>query len=99
VKKPIIFPEIGYKSSTASADQPWVALPGKEVALDVQRDCYRAVLEIFWDKPWFYGLYWWFWGTHPNMGGEFNRGYTPQNKPAQELINEWYHKTTPRSIK
>lgn len=95
VKKPIIFPEIGYKSSTGTTDQPWVALPGKEVDLQLQRDCYQAVLEAFWDKPWFYGLYWWYWGTHPKMGGGTNRTYTPQNKPAEQLIKEWYHRPLP----
>jgi hypothetical protein len=97
VKKPIIFVEIGYKSSSATTDQPWVAQPGKQVELELQKDCYQVLLELFWNKPWFYGLYWWYWGTHANMGGEFNRGYTPQNKPAENVIKDWYHKPTPHS--
>lgn len=97
IKKPVIFPEVGYKSSTGTTDQPWLAMPGKEVDLELQRDCYLALLEIFWNKPWFYGIYWWYWGTHPKMGGKFDRGFTPKNKPAQDVIKDWYYKPAPRS--
>jgi len=73
-----------------------LSLPGKDVDLRLQQDCYRAVLEIFWNKPWFYGLYWWYWGTSPRMGGETNRGFIPQNKPAEKTIKEWYGKPSPQ---
>lgn len=90
--KPVIITEIGYKSSRDAADEPWQHSPIGELDLELQANLYKALLESFWDKPWFYGVYWWYWGANPRMGGESNRNFTPQNKPAQEVIKEWYNK-------
>jgi len=92
INKPVIFTEISYKSSRDAADEPWQHTPIGELDLGLQVNLYKALLESFWDKPWFYGVYWWYWGTNTRMGGESNRGFTPQNKPAQEVIKEWYSK-------
>ena len=90
INKPVIFTEIGYKSSRDAADEPWQHAAIGELDLELQVNLYKALLESFWDKPWFYGAYWWYWGVNPRMGGELNRGFTPQNKPAQEVLKEWY---------
>ena len=90
INKPVIFPEIGYKSSTAAAKEPWEHTPGENLDLELQVRCYRALVATFWEKPWFYGAYWWDWGTSTRMGGTANRGFTPQNKPAQDYIRELY---------
>ncbi len=92
INKPVLFTEIGYKSSKDAADEPWQHASIGELDLGLQSNLYRALLETFWDKPWFYGAYWWYWGTNPRMGGENNRGFTPQNKPAQDVVKEWYTK-------
>jgi len=92
IDKPVLFTEMGYKSSRDAADEPWQHIPVGELDLELQVNCYRALLETFWDRPWFYGAYWWYWGVHPKMGGPSNRSFTPQNKPAQETIKEWYNK-------
>lgn len=90
INKPVIFTEIGYKSSSDATDEPWQHVGVGKLDLELQVNCYQALLESFWDKPWFYGAYWWYWGVHPKMGGKLNKGFTPQNKPAQEVIKEWY---------
>ena len=90
INKPVIFTEIGYKSATGSVDEPWQYASFGELDLSLQANSYKALLESFWDKPWFYGVYWWYWGVNPKMGGPSNRGFTPQNKPAQDVIKEWY---------
>ena len=95
VNKPIIFPEVGYCSAGWTAKTPWEEIVGGEVDLRLQADCYRAILEAFWDKPWFFGLYWWRWGTDARFGGPGNRGFTPQNKPARGVVAEWYAKPAP----
>ncbi len=94
--KPVIFPEAGCSSADGAAIRPWEHAPRKEVNLKLQENFYKAILDVFWEKEWFYGLYWWFWGTNVRMGGTFNRGFTPQNKPAEEVIKEWYAKPDPR---
>ncbi len=96
IDKPVIFTEIGYKSSAEANDEPWKHLPAGRVDLQLQADCYEALLETFYDEPWFYGIYWWYWGVNPNMGGKFHRGFTPQNKLAQEVIRQWYRKAVPQ---
>ncbi len=92
INKPVIFPEIGYHSSGYAAKEPWIHLGEGGLDLELQKDCYRAVLDTFWDKEWFFGAYWWDWGTSVKMGGPENRGFTPQNKPTEELLKEWYSK-------
>ncbi len=96
INKPVIFTEIGYKSARDAADEPWQHTAIGELDLELQVNLYKGLLESFWDKPWFYGVYWWYWGANPKMGGELNRGFTPQNKPAQEVIKEWYNKAAPQ---
>jgi hypothetical protein len=92
INKPVIFPEAGANSADGAAIRPWEHAPSTKVNLRLQEDCYRAVLNTFWDKEWFYGLYWWFWRTNVRVGGKFNRGFTPQNKPAEKVIEKWFAK-------
>jgi len=91
IKKPVLFTEVGYKSVTGAARAPWEDGTGP-VDLELQRDCYQALLETFWPQPWFAGIYWWYWGTHEKMGGSSHRGFTPQSKPAQAVVSDWYRK-------
>ena len=95
VNMPIIFPEVGYCSAQGTAKAPWQEIVNTPLDLEQQADCYQALLETFWDKDWFYGVYWWKWGTDVRFGGPNNRGYNPQNKPAQRIVTEWYAKPTP----
>jgi len=92
INKPVIFAEMGYKSAQDATDEPWQHAAMGDLNLEIQSNCYQAMLESFWDKPWFYGIYWWYWGVHPTMGGPTNRGFTPQNKPSQEVVRQWYAK-------
>lgn len=96
VNKPVIFPEAGCNSADGAAIRPWEHAPKREVNLELQEDYYKALFETFWDKEWFYGVYWWYWGTSPTMGGKYNRGFTPQNKPAERIVKEWYAKPVRR---
>ena len=97
--KPVIFPEIGYRSAAGSAKVPWAHRSIGEVDLRQQYNCYKAAFETFWGKDWFYGFYWWTWRTSPRMGGKYNRGFTPHKKPAGELIKRWYEKPDPHKYK
>ena len=96
VNKPIIFPEAGCNSADGAAIRPWEHAPRKEINLDLQKRYYELFFETFWAKGWFYGFYWWYWGTNVNMGGQYNRSFTPQNKPAQDVLRQWYSKRSPR---
>jgi len=97
--RPVIFPEIGYRSIEGCAKEPWNYMATGAVDLQQQLDCYRAAFETFWGKEWFYGMYWWVWRTKAYILGEGNRDYTPNDKPAGELVNEWYSKPDPHTYK
>lgn len=96
IGKPVIFPEAGCNSANGAAIRPWEHIARSEVNIKLQEDYYRAVLKTFWEKEWFYGLYWWYWGTNPHMGGKYNRGFTPQRKPAEDVIKKWYARPVSR---
>jgi len=89
VNKPVIFTEIGYRSQEGNNEVPW-GYTSMPVDLQEQVNCYEATFQTFWNRSWFYGFYWWYWETDPNAGGENDTGYTPQNKPVQSLITNWY---------
>jgi len=93
--KKIIFTEIGYTSQNGTNTQPWTYVPPPTgIDLQEQADCYQACLEVFKDKTWFMGWFWWEWRTDPNAGGPNDTDYTPQNKPAQNILNQYYSSTT-----
>jgi len=106
--KPVIFTEIGYRSTPKAAREPWTwPARGKkdEVDLQLQKRCYQAFFETPWQKQWMQGVYFWKWfPNHPRAGGESNDGFTPQNKPAEAVMRKWFDvsahgvKSPPRSL-
>ncbi len=92
IDKPVIFTEVGYISSTGAAKEPWKHMPGKDIDIQQQVDCYKALFQTFYNKSWFAGVYWWMWGGSVRIGGPEHRGFSPQNKPAQDIIAKWYKK-------
>ncbi len=95
-QKPIVFTEVGYKSLKGSLLEPW--LWGTEGDRDdrLQRDAYAAMFASVWDKPWFGGVFVWKW--HPALGApdaapeRHARDFTPQGKPALDVIRAYYHR-------
>ena len=75
--KKIIFTEIGYKNTSDSAEEPWVwprSIDDSVIRSDeLQRLCYEALFETFWDKPWFDGLYIWKWFHSTHRFADFDK--------------------------
>ncbi|UCE15265.1 MAG: hypothetical protein JSV12_05090 [Candidatus Bathyarchaeota archaeon] len=90
VDKPIIFTEIGYRSGDGTNMTPGNYWTDFSVDLQEQVDCYEAAFQTLWNESWFYGFYWWNWDTNPNAGGSDDTDYTPQNKPVQDVVTQWY---------
>jgi hypothetical protein len=90
VNKPVIFTEIGYRSGDGTNMAPSNYWSDMDVDLQEQRDCYEAALQTLWNRSWFHGFYWWTWTYNPEEGGPNDSSHTPQNKPAQEVITQWY---------
>lgn len=90
--KPIIFTEFGYQSVDYTADGHWKYGRGERpINMQAQATAYRALFETFWDEPWFAGGFLWKWfDQHERRGGANDSRFTPQNKPAEQTIREWY---------
>jgi len=99
VRKPIIFTEIGCRSMTGASARPWDWTTSGPVNFGEQTRYYEAVFRLFWDRPWFYGLYWWAWKPFPSEPSAADTGYSPQGKPAEGVLAEWYAKSVDRRTK
>ena len=60
-----------------------------QISLDEQKRCYEAVLQAFYKKPWFQGIYWWKIGSN-GFGGPADGSHTPWRKPAMDVVKRWY---------
>lgn len=92
--KKILFTEIGYRSILGTAARPgdyWVNAP---VDLSQQEAAYRAAFENVYHQPWFAGMFWWAWGANTREGGFRDAGYTPRDKPAENILRSWFTGTT-----
>ncbi len=88
--KPVIFTEIGYRSVDFAAARPWDYANTGTVDLDLQKNLYQAMFEYWKDKEYFNGIHLWDWKVEPNAGGATNSDYTPQNKPAEEVLKSYF---------
>lgn len=91
--KPVIFGEFGYCSKQGALSQPWEG--GRQdpapVNMEVQQKGYRVLFQEVWPQPWFQGGFLWKWhADHQHAGGSQNNRYTPQNKPVEKLIQNFY---------
>ena len=91
-RRPILFTEIGYRSVTGSAIEPWRWASRQEAQLvepdfQVQADLYRAFFVEVWPQPWFAGASIWRWHTAPESRTPVRAiDFTPQNKPALDVL-------------
>jgi hypothetical protein len=103
LKKQILFTEVGYQSTAGANDQPGSLLTSGGYDPQVQEYCYQALFDnclvkstantTLWAGPqtWFAGVMWWSWDiANPNGGGPGDIGYTPQGKPAQNVLQANY---------
>ncbi len=91
--RPIIFTEIGYRSLDGGNKNPWDWHQSGSVDLQEQADAYQAAFEVFWNKPFFAGAYWWTWSTKPE-GETADTGFSPQGKPAENVLRSFYLSTS-----
>ncbi|MCC7450926.1 MAG: hypothetical protein IT324_26155 [Anaerolineae bacterium] len=89
-KLPIIFTGIGYQSRRGANRTPWYVSDKQVVDLDEQANCYQAVFEAFKGKAWWQGVYWWAWTIHAAAGGPDDGDFTPQRKPAADVLRANY---------
>ena len=88
--KQILFTEIGYRSQDGANMHPWDYQIGGTVDLQEQADLYRVVFENVFIEDWFAGIFWWSWEPDPFQGGQCDMGYSPHDKPAEEVLRSLY---------
>lgn len=89
--KPLMFSEVGWCSLENAASEPWdytqYDLP---VDLDLQKRLYEGFFKSWYGNPALGGFMMWNW--EPGDGGDKDKGYTPENKPAEKVLREWFAK-------
>ncbi|MCI0696535.1 hypothetical protein L0337_31605 [candidate division KSB1 bacterium] len=85
--KPVLFVELGYKSIEYAGSQPWLDYTDHKPDDNAQANLYQAAFTTFWQRDWFKGIFIWKWYYAGNGGPD---SYSPQNKPALEVISRWY---------
>ena len=90
INKPMLFAEIGYRSVDGAGKAPEDFDSGKSLDLQEQADLYQAFFEYWEGKDYFYGLHIWDWKAKPDAGGPNDKDYTPQNKPAEQIITNYF---------
>ncbi len=94
IDKPILFTEFGYRSTNFTAKEPWDSNhKKKDMNLEGQTIALQALFDEFWQEDWFAGGFIWKWfHAHDRVGGKNDSQFTPQNKPAEELVRMTYSK-------
>jgi len=90
--KKIIFTEYGYRSVDFAGKEPWDSnWELKGVNLEAQNNLLQGLYQSVWEQPWFAGGFIWKWFiAHDKVGGGEDNQFTPQNKPAQEILKQAY---------
>lgn len=61
-----------------------------EAGQALQALAYEATLDVFRNQTWFLGPFWWAWFPFSDAGGPCDTDFTPQNKPAESALIEFY---------
>jgi len=92
--KDVIVTELGFKSVSSSTIHPgWWNISGR-ANLTQQYDAFHATFDSFVSESWWMGIFWWAWSSNPNAGGTQDTDYTPQHKPTETLIKQYYSSTS-----
>jgi hypothetical protein len=88
--KKILFTEFGYRNSDQAAKEPWKENQNGFNNL-AQANAYESLFQTLTQKSWFAGGFAWKWYAdeyHKETKNSID--YTPQEKPALEIIKRWY---------
>ncbi|MCS7261582.1 MAG: hypothetical protein NZ765_12540, partial [Anaerolineae bacterium] len=95
--RPIILTEIGYRSRHGCTMKPWDSWETSQLDMEEQANAYEAAFRQLFNQPWLAGMFWWMWSADPFESGPCDMGYTPAEKPAEDVLRRWYG-APPRSV-
>ena len=101
LNKPVIFTEYGYKSTDYPTIGHWkVNADTISTNLDGQVNAYESIYQTFWNEPWFKGGFLWKWHLFDErIKPNDNPGFTPQGKPAMQVIKKWFKGSRRKNIR
>lgn len=89
--KPLVLLEVGWCSISNAADEPWdYTKEYLQQDLELQRKLWEGFFKAWHGKKGFGGFMVWEW-TPGNRPPE-DKSYTPENKPAEKVIREYFAK-------
>ena len=94
VNRQIIFTEWGCRSVVNGHQKPWEHHDGGSVDEKIQKLVYEAFFTTIWQQPYLAGGFVWKWYTDPVSKERIADDYTPQGKPAQEILRVYYQMKT-----
>ena len=89
--KPIVFTEIGFRST----EMPWKnphAEEDRAFSAEDQARCYEVIFEGIQDESWCKGILWWKFPSYLDYRGSENNAFTPNNKKAEKVVRKWFTK-------
>lgn len=92
--KQVVFTEYGYLTVDGCAGEAWNLEKGvqsRTINHTAQANAYQALYQTYWNEDWWGGGFLWKWFPD-GMGHEGypERDYTPQDKPAMEVVKKWF---------
>ena len=95
--KPILFIEAGVTPVRGCAHTPWAHVDERAdwpTDEKEQANYYQAMLETYWDEPWFMGWCWWDWPArlYDKSEAANDRSFCVYGKQAEDVLREWYAK-------
>jgi Ca2+-binding RTX toxin-like protein len=87
--KPLMLSEVGYRSLDGAATEPGTWTTTGIANAILQADLYKALFEVWgqYGGDWFLGIQLWNW--EPPASADQPIGYTPQGKPAFQVVEDW----------
>ena len=91
INRPLWVMEVGIPSAKGASMKPWEwqGLKQRRVDLALQSEVLDIWLKAL-DQPWVDGVYIWAWYSNARAGGQRDTDYTPQNKPAEDVIDRYW---------
>jgi hypothetical protein len=93
--KKVLFTEVGYRSVDNAHNDPYDGGRGGNTNLQEQSNDYQALFQFWNNQSYLAGVSFWNWDSNPNSGGSGDNHYTPQNKPAENIMKQWFGNSTP----
>ncbi len=88
--KPVQFIEAGYRSVQNANTAPFDWSISGPPDMNDQANAYQALFGYWSTQPFMKGITLWRWNSNPNSGGTSDTDYTPQGKPAEQVMANFF---------